>query len=55
MRVLVFFDTSATFLVFGIYSSMKNLYIIFGGASVEHDLSIVTALQTYSNLKDKYK
>jgi len=34
---------------------MKNLFIIFGGASVEHDVSIVTALQTYGNLKDKYK
>ena len=34
---------------------MKNLFIIFGGASVEHDVSIVTALQTYNNLKDKYK
>ena len=34
---------------------MKNLFIIFGGASVEHDVSIVTGLQTYSVLKDKYK
>ena len=34
---------------------MKNLFIIFGGASVEHDVSIVTALQAYNNLKDKYK
>ena len=34
---------------------MENLFIIFGGASVEHDVSIVTALQTYGNLKDKYK
>ena len=34
---------------------MTNLFIIFGGASVEHDVSIVTALQTYNNLKDKYK
>ena len=33
---------------------MKNLHIIFGGASVEHDVSIVTALQTYNALKDKY-
>ena len=33
---------------------MKKLFIIFGGASVEHDVSIVTALQTYSELKDKY-
>ena len=33
---------------------MKNLFIIFGGASVEHDVSIVTALQTYNELKDKY-
>ncbi|MFQ6724124.1 MAG: ATP-grasp domain-containing protein [Clostridia bacterium] len=34
---------------------MKNLFIVFGGASVEHDVSIVTALQTYGNLKDRYK
>ena len=34
---------------------MKNLFIVFGGASVEHDVSIVTALQTYDNLKDKYR
>lgn len=34
---------------------MKNLFIIFGGASVEHDVSIVTALQTYNELKHKYK
>ena len=34
---------------------MKRLHIIFGGASVEHDVSIVTALQTYNTLKDKYK
>ena len=33
---------------------MENLYIIFGGASVEHDVSIVTALQTYNTLKHKY-
>ena len=34
---------------------MKEIYIIFGGATVEHDVSIVTALQTYGNIKDKYK
>ena len=34
---------------------MKKLHIIFGGASVEHDVSIVTALQTYNALKDKYQ
>lgn len=33
---------------------MENLHIIFGGASVEHDVSIVTALQTYNALKHKY-
>jgi len=42
-------------LSFSIYKNMKNLHIIFGGASVEHDVSIVTALQTYNTLKDKYK
>lgn len=55
MRLIIFFATSATILTFCIYNSMKNLFIIFGGASVEHDVSIVTALQTYANLKDKYK
>ncbi len=34
---------------------MNKLHIIFGGASVEHDVSIVTALQTYNAIKDKYK
>ena len=33
---------------------MEKLHIIFGGASVEHDVSIITALQTYNALKDKY-
>ena len=47
-------ELSDTFINSCIYSSMKNLFIIFGGASVEHDVSIVTALQTYNSLKDKY-
>ena len=34
---------------------METLHIIFGGASVEHDVSIVTALQTYNALKGNYK
>ncbi|MBQ3502637.1 MAG: ATP-grasp domain-containing protein [Clostridia bacterium] len=34
---------------------METLHIIFGGASVEHDVSIVTALQTYNALKESYK
>ena len=34
---------------------METLHIIFGGASVEHDVSIVTALQTYNALKDNYR
>lgn len=33
---------------------MKNIVIIFGGASVEHDVSIVTGLQAIDNLKDEY-
>ncbi len=33
---------------------MESLHIIFGGASVEHDVSIITALQTYNALKEKY-
>lgn len=39
---------------FCIYKNMEKLHIIFGGASVEHDVSIVTALQTYNALKTKY-
>ncbi len=34
---------------------MEKIYIIFGGASVEHDVSIVTALQTYHAIKEVYK
>lgn len=34
---------------------MKNLAIIFGGASVEHDVSIITGLQAIDKLKDEYK
>ena len=33
---------------------MKKVYIIFGGASVEHDVSIVTALQTYHAIRESY-
>lgn len=38
-----------------IYSIMEKIYIVFGGASVEHDVSIVTALQTYNAIKEVYK
>ena len=31
-----------------------NLALIFGGQSVEHDISIITALQTMSGLDNKY-
>ena len=35
---------------------MKNIAIFFGGVSPEHDISIITALQTIENLdKSKYK
>lgn len=34
---------------------MKKVHIIFGGASVEHDVSIVTALQVANALKGKYE
>ena len=30
---------------------MKNVAVIFGGKSVEHDISIITAMQTMKNLK----
>lgn len=33
---------------------MKNLVIVFGGASVEHDVSIITALQAIDKLKEVY-
>lgn len=33
---------------------MKKVAIIFGGKSVEHDISIITALQMMSLMKDKY-
>ena len=34
---------------------MKKIGIIYGGKSVEHDISVITALQTISNLSKKYK
>lgn len=33
---------------------MKNIAVIFGGKSVEHDISIITGLQVISNLKDEH-
>ena len=34
---------------------MKNLIVIYGGKSVEHDISILTAIQTIKNInKEKY-
>ena len=33
---------------------MKNIAIIFGGKSVEHDISIITALQMMEQMKKKY-
>lgn len=33
---------------------MEKIHVIFGGASVEHDVSIVTALQVANALKGKY-
>ena len=33
---------------------MKNIAVIFGGKTVEHDISIITGLQVISNLKEKY-
>ncbi len=46
---------SVKILNFCIYTIMETLHIIFGGASVEHDVSIVTALQTYNALRQEYK
>lgn len=34
---------------------MKNIAIIFGGRSVEHDISIITAQQTLSNISKSHK
>lgn len=31
---------------------MKNIAVIFGGASVEHDISVITAMQVFKNLKN---
>jgi len=33
---------------------MKNLIVVFGGESVEHDVSIITGLQAIDKLKDCY-
>ncbi len=33
---------------------MKNLCVVFGGASTEHDISIITGMQLAKNLKPKY-
>lgn len=33
---------------------MKKICVIFGGASVEHDVSIITGLQLADNIKSKY-
>ena len=33
---------------------MKNILVIFGGKSVEHDISIITAMQVLSNLPTGY-
>lgn len=32
----------------------ENIAVIFGGKSVEHDISVITGLQTLSNLSTKY-
>lgn len=34
---------------------MKNIVVIFGGKSVEHDISIITAMQTIANFPSEYK
>ncbi len=34
---------------------MKKLCVVFGGASSEHDVSIITGLQLVKNLKEKYE
>ena len=33
---------------------MENIAVIFGGRSVEHDISIISALQVMKNLSKKY-
>ena len=32
---------------------MKKLCVIFGGASCEHDISIITGMQLANNVKEK--
>lgn len=34
---------------------MKKLCIFFGGASTEHDISIITAMQLFKNIKSRYE
>ena len=33
---------------------MKNIAVFFGGKSVEHDISIITAMQALSNKPEGY-
>ena len=34
---------------------MKTVAVIFGGKSVEHDISVITAMQTLANMPKEYK
>ena len=34
---------------------MKKVCIFFGGASTEHDISVITAMQLEKNIKDRYE
>ena len=34
---------------------MKNVALFFGGKSVEHDISIITAMQACANVPQNYK
>ena len=34
---------------------MNNILMIFGGNSVEHEISVITTLQTLRKYKGKYK
>lgn len=49
------FEISCTNIVKIIYIIMKKIVIVFGGASVEHDVSIITGLQAINSLKEEYE
>ena len=49
------FEISCINIVKIIYIIMKKIVIVFGGTSVEHDVSIITGLQAINSLKEEYE